>query len=180
MLTEKLARRGLHLTREYSIDPLEVHLVRQLETPATVTFRGDRPAGEITALLRAAHDAGDPERLLAQRLYPVLDEDGTVSGVVTRHAMVHADAADRTPLADLAAGPVVAHADETRRALANRMAQHEVTRLLIVTRGPRPRVEGIISLRDLLTARRVDHHEEHHAERVLRLRTRRVPVTATT
>jgi hypothetical protein len=41
-------------------------------------------------------------------------------------------------------------------------------------------VEGIISLRDLLTARRIDHHEEHHAERILTLRPRgtiRVPST---
>ena len=35
VLTEKLARRGMHLSREYSVDPLEVHLVRQLETPVT-------------------------------------------------------------------------------------------------------------------------------------------------
>ncbi|UXY32457.1 chloride channel protein [Streptomyces sp. HUAS TT20] len=176
VLTEKLARRGLHLTREYSVDPLEVHLVRQLETPATVTFRGDRAAGEITALLRTAHDTGDPDRLLAQRLYPVLDADSTLVGVVTRHAIIHADPGDRTPLADLAAAPVTAHPDETLRALANRMAQHDVTRLLVVTRDEHPRVEGVISLRDLLTARRIDLHEEHHAERVLTLS--RAPATA--
>jgi H+/Cl- antiporter ClcA len=180
VLTEKLARRGLHLTREYSVDPLEVHLVRQLETPAGVTLDAGRTAGEITALLRAAHDAGDPEGLLAQRLYPVLGPDGGLAGVVTRGQLVHADPADPTPLGELARPAVVAHPDETLRALANRMARHEVTRLLVVTREARPRVEGIISLRHLLTARRIDLHEEHHAERVLTLRTRRVPATATT
>ena len=179
VLTEKLARRGLHLTREYSVDPLEVHLVRQLETPVATTFRSDRPAGEITALLRSAHDDGDPDRLLAQRLYPVLDADGTLTGVVTRHALIHADPSEHTPLAELAATPVTAHPDETLRALANRMAQHGVTRLLVITRDEHPRVEGIISLRDLLTARRIDLHEEHHAERVLTLR-RRNPAPATT
>jgi CBS domain-containing protein len=175
VLTEKLARRGLHLTREYSVDPLETHLVRQLETPAAVTFRADRPAGEITALLRTAHDAGDPEGLLAQRLYPVLDAEGALAGVVTRGRLIHADPTDRTPLASLATPPVTAHPDETLRTLANRMAHHEVTRLLVVTPGPdgRPEAEGIITLRHLLTARRIDHHEEHHAERVLRWRGRR-------
>lgn len=168
----------MHLTREYSVDPLEVHLVRHLETPATVTFDGDRPAGEVTALLRAAHEAGDPDRLLGQRLYPVLDADGRLTGVVTRHAMIHADPADRTPLAELAATPFTAHPDETLRTLANRMAQHEVTRLLVVTREEHPQIEGIISLRDLLTARRVDLPEEHHAERSLTLRLRRAAVTS--
>ncbi|MFS4096072.1 chloride channel protein [Streptomyces sp. AF1A] len=180
VLTEKLARRGLHLTREYSVDPLEVHLVRQLETPAGVTLDAGRTAGEVTALLRAAHDAGDPDGLLAQRLYPVLGPDGDLAGVVTRGQLIHADPADPTPLRELARPAVVGHPDETLRALANRMARHEVTRLLVVSREERPRVEGIISLRHLLTARRIDLHEEHHAERVLRLRTRRVPATATT
>ncbi|WP_258053458.1 chloride channel protein [Streptomyces sp. Ru72] len=179
VLTEKLARRGLHLTREYSVDPLEVHLVRQLETPAAVTFGSDRTAGEITTSLRAAHDAGDPGRLLAQRLYPVLDAHGDVVGVVTRSRMIHADPADPTPLGELAVPAVTAHPDETLRALANRMARHDVTRLLVVTRDERPRVEGIISLRQLLTARRIDLHEEHHAERVLTLRLRRAPAPAT-
>ena len=30
VLTEKIARRGLHLTREYSVDPLEVLLVDEV------------------------------------------------------------------------------------------------------------------------------------------------------
>ncbi|MGY6023989.1 hypothetical protein [Streptomyces spinosirectus] len=34
------------------------------------------------------------------------------------------------------------------------------------------RVEGIVGLRDLPAARRIDRHEEHHAERVLTLRSR--------
>ncbi|WP_079176647.1 chloride channel protein [Streptomyces sp. MUSC 14] len=173
VLTEKLARRGMHLTREYSVDPLEVHLVRQLETPVGVTFTAGRAAGEVTAELRAAHAAGDPEGLLAQRLYPVLDADGTLAGVVTRGTLVHADPADPTPLGELARPAVTAHPDETLRTLANRMAEHEVTRLLVVTREPEPRLEGIVSLRHLLAARRIDLHEEHHAERVLTLRTRR-------
>ncbi|MFI6563822.1 CBS domain-containing protein [Streptomyces sp. NPDC050534] len=86
-------------------------------------------------------------------------------------ASAEPDPADRTPLGEPAAVPVTAHPDETLRTLANRMAHHEVTRLLVVGREE-DRVEGIISLRDLLTARRIDHHEEHHAERVLTLRTR--------
>ncbi|MEU2927075.1 CBS domain-containing protein [Streptomyces sp. NPDC007251] len=103
----------------------------------------------------------------------MLDADGDLAGVVTRGALIHADPADPTPLGEPARPAVVAHPDETLRALANRMAQHEVTRLLVVTREPRPRVEGIISLRHLLTARRIDLHEERHAEHVLTLRTRR-------
>jgi H+/Cl- antiporter ClcA len=41
VLTEKVARRGLHLTREYSTDPLEVFFAREVMTPV--------PAGGIAA-----------------------------------------------------------------------------------------------------------------------------------
>ncbi|MEU2054350.1 CBS domain-containing protein [Streptomyces bungoensis] len=85
---------------------------------------------------------------------------------------------DTTALAALAAPAVTVHPDETLRALANRMARHEVTRLLVVTRDARPRVEDVISLRHLLTARRIDLHEEHHAERVLTLGRRRAAASA--
>jgi hypothetical protein len=36
ILTEKLSRRGYHLTREYGVDPLELVIVRELMTPAAV------------------------------------------------------------------------------------------------------------------------------------------------
>ncbi|MFD7017981.1 chloride channel protein [Streptomyces sp. NPDC059928] len=167
VLTEKIARRGLHLSREYSVDPLEVHLVRQLETPVTVTFRTGGSASEATALLRAAHQGGDAERLLAQRLYPILDEDGRLAGVVTRAELLHGAPDDPRPLGALARPAITAHPDETLRTIANRMAAHHITRVVIVPRGDAGGVEGILSLRHLLEARRVDLHEEQHAERLI-------------
>ncbi|WTN37431.1 CBS domain-containing protein [Streptomyces sp. NBC_00631] len=124
-------------------------------------------------MLRTAHEVADPERLLAQRLHPVLDEHDHLVGVVTRAQLLHAAPSDPTPLVQLAAPAVTAHPDETLRTLANRMAQHGVTRLLTVGRDLQPTVEGIVSLRDLLQARLIDLHEEHHAERILTLRARR-------
>ena len=35
ILTEKLSRRGYHLTREYGVDPLEIVIVRDLMTPVS-------------------------------------------------------------------------------------------------------------------------------------------------
>ncbi len=35
ILTEKLSRRGFHLTREYGVDPLELVLVREAMAPVT-------------------------------------------------------------------------------------------------------------------------------------------------
>jgi hypothetical protein len=40
ILTEKLSRRGYHLTREYGVDPLELVIVRELMSPLSVTASG--------------------------------------------------------------------------------------------------------------------------------------------
>jgi H+/Cl- antiporter ClcA len=49
ILTEKLSRRGYHLTREYGVDPLEIVIVRDLMTPVPshVNSTGKSPAAEI-------------------------------------------------------------------------------------------------------------------------------------
>jgi chloride channel protein, CIC family len=41
VLTEKIARRGLHLTREYSTDPLETFFVREVMRPARAATVGE-------------------------------------------------------------------------------------------------------------------------------------------
>ncbi|MET8468441.1 chloride channel protein [Streptomyces sp. NPDC006422] len=177
VLTEKIARRGLHLTREYSVDPLEVHLVRQLDTaPPAHTLHADASADTTAKRLRALRDECDAAGQPAQRLFPVLDHTGALTGVVTADQVLRLSPDDTRPLRDLATAPVVAHPDETLRTVANRMAAHHVTRVLVTPRDEPDRVEGILSLSQLLEARRVDLHEEQHAERTFRRA--RTPVRA--
>ncbi|MCQ4079598.1 chloride channel protein [Streptomyces sp. RB6PN25] len=175
VLTEKIARRGLHLTREYSVDPLEVHLVRHLEASLTTGFATNQTAAEVTAMLQAAHQGKDASGLLAQRLYPVLDSDGRLAGVVTRAELLHGDLEDVRPLAELARPAITVRPDQTLRHVASIMAKHHITRVLVVSDDENLRVEGTLSLRHLLHARRIDLHEEHHSERILTLRPRRRP-----
>ena len=40
ILTEKVARRGFHLSREYSVDPLEVIFVREVMRTRLIAFEG--------------------------------------------------------------------------------------------------------------------------------------------
>jgi H+/Cl- antiporter ClcA len=82
VLTEKIARRGLHLTREYSVDPLEVILVRE-----ALPHRLPQP-DEAAGLLEAA---GLPDEA-------VWDDD-TLRHVADKFASAGIDAArvaDRT------------------------------------------------------------------------------------
>jgi H+/Cl- antiporter ClcA len=55
ILTEKIARRGLHLSAEYAVDPLEILLVRDVIDPAPpAAVAADAPTIRLDAPLRAA------------------------------------------------------------------------------------------------------------------------------
>ena len=77
VLTEKIARRGLHLTREYSTDPLETFFAREVMTTDPVVLRADATIGDV---------APGP----ATPLYPVLDASGAITGVVTHRELLAA------------------------------------------------------------------------------------------
>ena len=65
-------------------------------------------------------------------------------------------------------------ADQTLREVANAFAVNGTTRAPVVDPADPGQLIGMVSLAQLLHARRTDHHEEHHRERHLSLR---IPAT---
>jgi CIC family chloride channel protein len=109
ILTEKVSRRGYHLTREYSIDPLEILFVREVMRTNIAVLPADVTVDEVSRSL------SDDSRPRTQRLYPVVDAERRMLGVVTRgelQKLVRAHPADGRPLAAmLRKEPVVAYPD---------------------------------------------------------------------
>jgi CBS domain-containing protein len=116
-----------------------------------------------------------------QHLYPIVDEQGMLQGVVTRQDLLtlageHAAKGEVRTLADVVKhDPVVAYPDEPLRAVVYRMAESGLTRFPVVSRGSDPRLEGMVSLNDLLKARERNLAEERTRERVLHLKVLRLP-----
>jgi CBS domain-containing protein len=164
ILTEKVARRGFHLTREYAIDPLEILFVREVMRTRVAAF----PAAATVDDLRDSQLHRATER--GQHLYPVVDEQRRIKGVITRKQLheLTESAAPGASLGDVLRRPVVAYPDEPLRAVVLRMAETGFTRFPVVDGNGQ--LMGMISLRDLLSARVRSIHEERHRERVLQLR----------
>ncbi|MDE2322548.1 MAG: chloride channel protein, partial [candidate division NC10 bacterium] len=116
ILTEKIARRSYHLSREYAIDPLEILFVREVMRTDTTTL----PLGTS---LTAIEPKLVPRGQRVQHLFPVLDGTGRLAGVITRRALRHAFQHKRTDGEGqhldelLLAEPVLAYADEPLREL---------------------------------------------------------------
>ena len=75
ILTEKIARRGRHILREYSVDALEFLQAGELMTRDPATLPGDMG---LDAVVRFFADEAE------HRSYPVVDAHGRLLGLVSR------------------------------------------------------------------------------------------------
>lgn len=168
ILTEKVARRGFHLSREYSIDPLEILSVREVmrtnfvALPASMSVPGD-----------ILDFVGEDLYQHGQRLYPVVNDDGSFLGVVPRSEIEYSNGVspgDIEPrcLTDIVhKEPVIAYPDEPLRYVVNRMAHTGLTSFPVVDREDPTTILGVVSLYDLLKARVSNLEAERRRERVL-------------
>jgi len=171
ILTEKISRRGHHLSREYVVDPMEALAVEDVMRTNITAF----PAETTVAELQAVLERNETQR--GQRVYPVIGANQRLLGVMTRRDLLKVVTelrngdAGRVQLSEMIAQkPVVAYPDEPLRMVVNRMAATGLTRFPVVKENGGPELVGLIALPDLLKAREFSVLEEHHRERVLRLR----------
>ncbi|MCZ7866036.1 chloride channel protein [Agrobacterium sp. ST15.13.013] len=149
ILTEKIARRGQHITREYGIDPFEFTraadiMVRKVDTlPASMTIRA---ACDFLSSGEKTH-----------RIYPVVEADGALVGVVSRADALRwqgdEELADQTLADRVSDGSIpVGHTDDTVAFIADLMLAAETGRIPIVDRASGELV-GLIARKDLLRLR---------------------------
>jgi H+/Cl- antiporter ClcA/CBS domain-containing protein len=170
VLTEKIARRGYHLSREYDVDPLEILFVSEVMSQDPVVFKEDLPVDQANAALASPENDYSAWR---QRLYPVVDGQDRLLGVVKRGDLF-AESMNGDPSAELKkillTEPVVTHGDMTLRHVAGEMALHGIDTMPVVDREDGHKVLGIVSLPQLLEGRLRDQQEARERERVLRIR----------
>lgn len=172
ILTEKVSRRGYHLSSEYAVDPLEVLFTRDVMHTSIIALPQNISLKELAQSLNSEKI---PDNKQTQTLYPIVDEGEKLLGVVTRRAFQrlireHKDSLIDNRLIDQLQKPVVAYPDETLRTVVNRMAQAGFTRFPVVERSDPQQLLGIVSLADLLKARVRHLEEESRRKRVLQLR----------
>ena len=168
ILTEKVARRGFHVMREYQVEPMETLFVREAMQQDVLTVGPEQSLADLATEL-AARPASR-----RQRAYPVTDGGNRLVGVIAPADLLSAerDHTDGTPrrVRDIMRPDVlVTYPDEILRAAADQMAEHWVGALPVVARDTR-QLLGVLTEFDLLKARQRQLAEERHRERALRLR----------
>jgi len=170
ILTEKISRRGYHLSREYALDPLEILFVREVMRTNIIVLPHD---GTLQQAFELIHSTKNPN---GQHVFPVLGPDRELVGVVTRNQLVqrHREMTERAAsvsLAEIATrNPHVAFSDEPLRKVVNRMAESGYTRFPVLDPTGDGKIVGMVALGDLLRARSKNLEDERARERVLRIR----------
>jgi chloride channel protein, CIC family len=162
ILTEKVARRGFHVTREYSVDPLAVLRVGEVMDRKPPTVPAQMKVSELTDLIAK----GDPELSHRQGTL-IVDEERNLAGIITRGDLVRA--LDKSPNGStvLEAGTqhlIVAFPDEILHDAVTRMVHHDIGRLPVVRRDNPRLILGYLGRASIMTARLRRHEEEHHRE----------------
>jgi CIC family chloride channel protein len=170
MLTESLSRRGLHLTREYGVDPLELVMVSGAMHTSTFALRRDARRKEARDWYRRMNEIGPEAWSDWQRIFPLVDEQGGLSGLLTRSQMI-AEAqkeGDDDFLMDAATQePVTIQTTETLRQAAMVMAETKHTAFPVLDSDGK--FAGIVTISDLLRARTVAEAKESARDRMLKL-----------
>ena len=170
ILTEKISRRGYHLSREYALDPLEILFVREVMRTNIVVLPSDTTLEEAHHLI---HSTKSPK---GQHRFPVLNSSSELIGVVTRNQLVQLyqqmpSEAFVIRLSEIATqNPLVAFSDEPLRTVVNRMADSGFTRFPVLDPAGDGKIVGMVALNDLLHARTRNLSDERTRERVLRIR----------
>jgi H+/Cl- antiporter ClcA/CBS domain-containing protein len=160
ILTEKVARHGHHVSREYSVDPLEQAFVSEIMVTAVDTLPAAMPIDEAVAFFTQ-------DEAKRHKSYPVVEGDGRVAGMASRSDVLRWVSerrhAGRT-LGELASRkPLVAGTpEELVWRLVNRMVSEDVGRVPIV--DPEGKLLGLVARKDLLRVRaRLQRQEQERA-----------------
>jgi CBS domain-containing protein len=169
ILTEKVARRGHHVIREYSVDPLDQLRVGEVMDRSVPTISAEMKVTDLADRIAR----GDP-RLSRRQGTPIVDAHGRLVGIITRSDVLRVLERDADPaLTVLEAGShelILAYPDEVLRDAVDRMLRSEIGRLPVVDRDNPRRLLGYLGRTGVMEARLRKLHEEDVREHNLELR----------
>ncbi len=164
ILTEKVARRGHHLTREYGVDPLELTRVGE------VMDKYPNVIAPTMTLREFADKFMFSNTVLRHQAFLVESDADRLVGILTKsdvmNHLVKQDVSLDATIGDVAVrNPVVTYADELLSQATTRMLRAKVGRMPVVSRDDPRKVVGYLGRTEILGARQRVLYEEYVRER---------------
>jgi CBS domain-containing protein len=164
ILTEKVARRGYHIMREYSVDPLTVMRVGEVMYEDVFTLPAKMKVTELSDRI-AKHDPQVADR---QGL-PIVDENQRLVGIITRgdvlRTLEQGANGNTTVLEAGSRDLIITYPDEILYDAVTKMLRNDIGRLPVVSRQDHSHLVGYLGRANLMEARLRQLDEEHVRER---------------
>jgi CIC family chloride channel protein len=163
IMTEKLARRGLHVHQDYEADVLaQARVAETMDQEFPSIAVGTKVGGLAERIARHDPAVARHEALL------ILDDAGKPSGIITRGDLLRALDKDSLGAMDvLKAGTsrlIVTHPDELVSEAASKMLRYDIKRLPVVDRADHRKAVGYLSRSGVMAARLRGFKDEHLRE----------------
>ena len=160
IMTEKVARHGHHVTREYIVSPLQRLLVGQVMDAKPPTLPAQSTVAEFSARLAAS----DP-MLVRHHAWLLVDERDRLSGILTRSDLLRAlqtAGGEVQPLREFGTTDLmVTYPDELLQLAVEKMASRGVGRLPVVARDDPAKLVGYLGRTGVIDAwiQRIEEEE---------------------
>jgi CBS domain-containing protein len=155
ILTEKVARRGQHVTREYSTDPFELLRVGEMMVKDVDVLPASMSVADALAFFS--------DEVYRHKSYPIVDDDRRVVGMAGRADVMRwrksGDCSGTLYDSISDRSLIVGYPDEVLARVADRMVTADLGRIPIVDRATR-RLVGLIARKDLMRTRLVINQAE--------------------
>lgn len=171
MLTAGLSRKGLHLTREYGVDPLETVMVRDVMHTSVFALPVDATRQDAMNWLETMKHRGGEAWAHWQRIFPLVGEGERLEAILTRGQMITAAETGQPAVSLISNGiqkPAVVGPWETLRSAAEKMAHLKLRSFPVINDDGE--LLGILNIEDLLEARGKASLRDSERNRILRLR----------
>jgi len=163
IMTEKLARRGLHIHQEYEADVLQQMLVSETMDKNVPVLPADMRVSELSDRIARRDPAVSQHQGMV-----ILDADGKLAGIITRGDVMRA--LDKDPSGSMSvveAGSrnlIVTYPEEILHEASAKMLRNNIGRLPVVDRADPRRVVGYLGRPGIMAARLRRLQEEHVLE----------------
>lgn len=164
ILTEKVARRGFHVMREYSVDPLTMVRVGEVMDKSIAAIPANMPLTELADRI-ARHDP----KVARHEGILMVDDKNELVGIITRGDVLGAleqnGSGDTTVLRAGTRELIVTYPDEVLYEAATKMLRNNIGRLPVVSRQNPRRIVGYLGRSNLMAGHRRQLEEEFVRER---------------
>lgn len=157
ILTEKIVRRGLHLTREYQADPLQMHYCKEIAWIPEPAINIDCKVGGLAEEMLVKYTAGT--------WLKVIQSDETIAGIIQAWEIARqSKLSPESKIRDFLPLPPLVRENETGKIALQRMLEGGTDFVTVVENTGN--LYGFLTMQQLLQLRRIEYAEEVVKQRI--------------